>query len=73
MRFRTAAMIGLAMLTLVGGAALAGQMPSGPPRPHPYLPPGPCGYGRAQKTVCGVHQHKPAPPVTVCHKICVAI
>jgi len=72
MRLRTTAMLGLVSLTLVGGGALANQIHTGPTRAQPYVPPGPCGYGRVQKTVCGVRQHKPAPPVTICHKICVA-
>jgi hypothetical protein len=72
MRLRITATIGLVSLALVGAPALAAQLHPGPIGAHPYIPPGPCGYGRVQKTVCGVHQHKPAAPVTVCHKICVA-
>jgi hypothetical protein len=37
----------------------------------PIIHLGPCGYGRVQKIVCGVRQHRPAPPVTICRKICV--
>jgi len=72
MKLRIAATIGLVSLTMIGGGALANQIQTGPTRAHPASP-GPCGYGRVQKTVCEVVQHRPAQPQKICKKICVAI
>jgi hypothetical protein len=56
----------LAATALAASPSLAG--PYQPPGPHL----GPCGYGRVLKTVCGVKQRHPGPPLKTCRKICVA-
>jgi hypothetical protein len=64
----------LASSALVAGPVTAGPpVTSGPTHPVQAVPPGPCGYGRVQKTVCEVHNHPPAQPIKTCKRICVAI
>jgi hypothetical protein len=73
MRFRYVALIGLASLALSAGPTLANQQSPGHGvvQGHPYIPPGPCGYGRVEKLFCSVRRHPPGPPMKVCVKKCV--
>ena len=73
MTLRLAWLTALASSVLIAGSAAAGPpVNSGPTHPV-QVPPGPCGYGRVQKTVCEVHNHPPSQPIKTCKKICVAI
>ncbi|HXQ16397.1 MAG TPA: hypothetical protein VN814_17395 [Caulobacteraceae bacterium] len=67
----------LAMLTssaLLAGVAAAGPASNqGAGHPVQYAPPGPCGVGRVQKTSCEQRRHPPAPPITVCKRVCVPL
>jgi hypothetical protein len=63
----------LASSALIASAAAAGPaVNGGASHPVQYVPPGPCGYGRVQKTYCEVRRHPPAQPVTICKRVCVA-
>jgi hypothetical protein len=71
---RFALMTAFASSAVLAGAAAAGPpVTGGPTHPVQAVPPGPCGYGRIQRTVCEVHNHPPAHPTKTCKKICVAI
>jgi hypothetical protein len=64
----------LASSALIAGGATAGPLVNGgPTHPVQAASPGPCGYGRIQKTVCAVRPHPPGQPIKICKKVCAAI